>query len=192
MVLLNQKLLSKIENKILELGSLYKKYRAIILTEDDLKCLIFMKLFEINEISGFEHVTYDSHVLGSKIHAELSWFNENGKLTIKPDLTIVEPKYLSIIRSIEGGRLPSKQYSFGGEVIIVEIKFCRYKRGITKKFFENVKKDFEKINNKLFSKLSNEGLLNSIFCFYVLFAKNDKCCNEFKDFLIIIKKYSLI
>jgi len=170
MDLLSQELLSKIEEKILELGSLYKQYRAIILTEDDLKCLLFKKLFEIDEISSFQYETSDPDILGSKIHAELSWFDENGKLTIKPDLTILEPKYLSIIRSIAGGRLPSKQYSFEGEAIIFEIKFCRYKSGITRSFFEKVKKDFEKIN-KLFRRLRNEGerlILFIVFMFFFL------------------------
>lgn len=47
------------------------------------------------------------------IHTELSWFDEDDELGIKPDITLIEPEHFNIIRPESFRPLPSKQYSLG-------------------------------------------------------------------------------
>jgi len=115
------------------------------------------------------------------VHADLSWYDKYGRLSIVPDLSILEVDQLSIIRSIAGGRLPSKQFSFGGNAIILETKFCRNKFGITNGFFRReIKKDIDKIDG-LLARLEAEGFPNSLFCYFVIFSKSDEMGSMFQE-----------
>lgn len=135
------------------------------------------------------------------LHTELSWYDENDKLTIKPDITILEPKYLSILKGIDGIELPSKQYSFGGDAILIELKFIRRKKGIIDKDLitppqNTIKGDIEKIK-RLFRRLDNRGASYKVFCFFVVFNKTDKKCDAFPQLLRLVNeegrdKYKMI
>jgi len=51
------------------------------------------------------------------------------------------------------GELPSKGFAFSGKCSIIEIKFCRAKKGYGKKHKDEIKKDIKKME-----KLRNRGL----------------------------------
>lgn len=173
-----------IEEKISEIEQDYIKTKGLILTEDDLKCLLYKKLQDIKEISK-NRKTVNKQILANAIHTEVSWFDKNRKLRIKPDITILEPEKLDILNK-QGNKLvlPSKEFQFSGNSILFELKFIRHKEGLTRKDFdEQIMKDFNKIMN-LFEYLDNEYTSpESIYCYFVIFSKFNKTCDEFNEFL---------
>ena len=177
----NVELRREIEAAIAELGDEFRGHRALLLTEADLKCRLFQKLSSIPNLAGY-HQTLDQGTSGSMVHAELPWFDERKKLAIRPDISIIDPNALSIVRSVCGARLPSKRFSFGGDALIFELKLCRWKSGITPHFFKQIKNDFNKIH-RLFQKLNREGSGSSIYCFFVIFVRESGVCPEFQEFL---------
>lgn len=170
----------KLEKKILQLEKDFQKSKGLILTEDDLKCQLYKKFCEIDY---FSHPKHTEDVLNYTIplHTELTWFDDEGKLTKKPDMTIIEPDKISITHEYKTKlRLPSKQYSFDGDSIIFELKFIRNKTGIRKGTVNKIKKDFKKINS-IIDKFRNKS--NRIYGYLIIFNKTDIMCDEFKEFL---------
>ena len=120
----------KIEEMIRGLEKEYQKTQGLILTEDDLKCLIYQKLSAMKELFA-QKQTEDNNIFGCYVHTEVSWFDDNDRLTIKPDITILDPADMSILHMCKSSlRLPSKQFNFTGKAILLEMKFIRNKTGI--------------------------------------------------------------
>lgn len=171
----NDNLIKKIEEKIDELGFYFEQNKAVILTEMDLQCLVYKKLLEIKELSKIKQTSDIQKFKTHSIHTEVSWFDENNKLTLKPDITLIEPKFLSIKQSNPKLKHPSKGCYFKGGGIIFELKFNRYKS--SKRFLSEIKKDFEK-----FEKIKQRHL--DVYCFFIVFNKTNKKSEELKSFLI--------
>lgn len=180
--LITKNLKRKIEAIIHRIESQYRCNQGLILTEADLKCLLFQQLQELfsrnKELHQWRCPTLDNGVYASPLHAEAPWYDENNKLAIRPDITILQPQYLSIMRGLIGPKLPSKQFEFSGQGIIFEIKFCRYKSGISRSFLSSIQKDFNKTN-----RLREQRANNNLYCYYVVFNKTDNRCPEFNSFL---------
>jgi hypothetical protein len=173
----------QIERVINLLKREYSQAPASILTEDDLKCLLHAKL---SRLVAFRRrvPTMDGRIFGSAVHAELSWYDENRRLRIRPDITITEPECLRILHGYGGpvldpfnsqfggfrrtAPLPSKQYEFGGNAITFELKFAR--EGITDAMMELIRKDFAKMK-RLFGILDRRGQGDSVFSYLVIFNK---------------------
>jgi hypothetical protein len=126
----------------------------------------------------------------------VSWYGEAfygfRTLSIKPDITILEPEHLSILHGYvplprprsrgtidlfsgagslffdRNPSLPSKQFAFGGKAITFELKFAR--RGINEMMLRLIKDDYEQIL-RLFRILDNRGEGNTIFSYLVIFDK---------------------
>lgn len=177
----DQSLREQIERTIDQLGQDYQNTQGLILSEGDLKCLLFDRLLNIERLSENEP-TYDPAILGGAIHTELKWYDKNKKLTIQPDISIISPNNLSILHGLTRRILPSKQFEFHGEAIIFELKFIRDKKGITQNVLnKSIKRDYQKIMY-LFERLKQEKLPD-IFCYFVIFNKTDNKCNEFCRFI---------
>jgi hypothetical protein len=171
-----------IEKTLKQIQYEFQNVQGLILTEDDLKCLIYSNLMMIRNLSRPRR-TNDGIYFAHSIHTELSWFDEDGVLGIKPDITLLEPEHLNIIRPDFYQPLPSKQCSFGGKSIIFELKFNREPNGINSGYFNrNILGDFEKIKG-LFRRLDREGMGEEVFCYFVIFNKTNKICSEFNQFL---------
>jgi hypothetical protein len=170
---------------ISELGAEYAKAPALILTEDDLKCHLFSKLNQRREFGGVEE-TSNASILGSKVHSEVSWFDSNGKLGIKPDLTILDPKNLNTEKALtEGMRLPSKQFHFVGNAFIFELKVIRSAALYDGSDRALIEDDFLKII-RLQEKLREDKAEGSVFCYFVIFSKGKI---EKVEFAELIKSY---
>lgn len=100
------------------------KNRALILTESDLKCQVYMELSQI-EIFGRMAATFDDGITGSALHSETKFFNGHGLLDQAPDLVLTDPSRLSIRTRLDGSLLPTKGFHFDGEAILIELKFLR-------------------------------------------------------------------
>ncbi len=149
---INETLVEKIIEYLKEIEIEYQKDQGLILTEDDLKCLLFSKLYGYLPTSQ----TIDNGISASAIHAEVKFYDEGGLLTLIPDLCIVEPRHISIFHSVEFKiqrshlsyeykTLPRKCVEIGGNTIIIELKFCRDKNGINEADIIKYNNDIDKI-----------------------------------------------
>jgi len=145
------KVVEIIEGAVISVERRYQCVQGLILTESDLKCLIYRELYE--DLSSPEETT-DGDVRGIPLHAEVRWYDDRGKLLIIPDITILEPCDLSIKHGVSFrvkggkvryGRLPSKNFEFRGKAIVIEIKFIRERRGISREDILRFEKDVCKI-----------------------------------------------
>ncbi|MBA7499983.1 hypothetical protein ES704_02735 [subsurface metagenome] len=189
-ITLNYDIIPLIKNAIKSIENEYQHNQGLILTESDLASLIYCHLRGLflsksrRNYSGmnWRMRTQDSNVYASPVHLEAPWYDDDEKLTIRPDITILEPSQLSILhRYRDGFRLPSKQFEFAGNAIIMELKFVRYKSGVTIHALEEIIRDFDKIEN--LRRRRNTDLMNSLYCFFVIFNKTDNRCSEFDDYL---------
>lgn len=174
-------LTTQIDRCISLLNLEYRRVPASILNENDLKARLHSYLSRIPRLQG-PVPTRDKRVFGTAVHTELPWYDENRKLRIIPDLTILEPEHMSIRRgysepvidAFSGGgchyrrvpRLPSKEFEFAGNAITFELKFAR--RGIDKAMARLIKKDFQKME-RLFRILDERGEGRSVFAYLVIF-----------------------
>jgi hypothetical protein len=186
-MLLTQPIKDRIETIIDEISAEYHESQALILTEDDLKCLLYGKLKEAFQLNlgdiSWRMPTRNLNIYGSPVHTEVTWFDETGHLTIKPDITILEPNMLSILHGIgDKYKLPSKQFEFGGRAIIFELKFVRDPIGIQRRKFLEIKNDYEKII-RLNNRLIERNMPNSMFCYFIIFNKTDERCTEYNNFI---------
>jgi len=187
---LNYEFISDIEASVRSIENEYRRNQGLILTESDLVALVyarlrvlFLKPFNKSGLHWYMH-TQDPNVLASPLHLEVPWYDINGKLKIRPDITILEPAQLSILhRYGDGLRLPSKQFEFAGNAIILELKFIRYKSGITVHALKQIIRDFSKIRENLMDARDNTALLRSLYCLFVIFNKTDNRCAEFDQYL---------
>lgn len=150
---------SDIEQKIHELGDEHQNYSGMILTETDLQCLLYKKLLEI-ELLGTLETTKDGH-LTYPLHTELSWYDQNDHLALKPDITILMPDKLKIT-SQKNVDLPKKGFVFSGGGIIFELKFNRFKA--TTAFKKALRGDIEKIEEL-------QRVHPNTFCYFVWLNK---------------------
>jgi hypothetical protein len=129
----------------------YHRTKGLILSEDDLKCALYRKLYPMYS----EPIpTLDNDISAIALHTEIPWYNKDGLLTLRPDLSIIDPRKLSILHGIGeltghngtiGYRLPSKGFEFGGQAVAIEIKFVRAFAGISQKHFLSFQKDTDKM-----------------------------------------------
>ena len=86
----------QIEQKIIELGEQFRQDKGLILTEGDLHCHVFNKLFQIKALSELAPII-DEGYESIPLHSLVSWFNESGYLGNIPDISIIDPANLKII-----------------------------------------------------------------------------------------------
>jgi hypothetical protein len=175
-------LIPRIERVINMLAFGYRHAPGSILTEADLQGHLYGRLSRLRPLR--ESVpTLDPHILGSHVHSELPWYDERGKLRIRPDITIIEPEHMSILhglaqpvvdpfsspcRLFHKAPLPSKQCEFGGKAVILELKFAR--AGIDRAVLDKVRYDLNKVM-RLFRKLDGEGEGENVFALLIVFNK---------------------
>lgn len=173
----------EIERVINMIATGYNRAPGSILTEADLQGHLQSRLSRLRPLRN-PVPTLDPYILGSHVHLELPWYDERGKLRIRPDITIIEPEEMSILHGCSppvidpfssahgffprARPLPSKQYEFAGKAVILELKFAR--TGINRVVFEKVRYDLNKVM-RLFRKLDQEGEGESVFAFLVVFNK---------------------
>ncbi len=190
MSVITQNKFESVIQKISDVKSDFALNPAIILTEDDLKCLIFHRLYEL-----FDHSeeTMNSTIKGSPLHSELKFFDENGKLFLRPDITILDPKKLSILHSICDTVIvnnslrykapSSKGFEFGYNCIVIELKYYRSKSGIGKRELNTINKDLMKIR-RLKNIAESYNNRSEIYGIMVVFNKSNKYVDEFQELFV--------
>lgn len=187
---MNTKLIKNIIDVISELEVEYQLCNGLILSEDDLKCHIFRKIYPLFDN---HQLTMDKGIYASPIHTEIKFFDENDKLTLIPDITILNPRDLSVVHSlrytiksngIKYLKASKKEFEFGGDTIIVELKFCKTKSGINARHVDTYQNDIDKIKriqNIIETRSLNR---NKVIGLFIVFNKTDlksQSFNNFKD-----------
>jgi hypothetical protein len=170
----------QVEKSISRINLEYRITPGSILTEHDLRCRLHNHLCAMPAFH-MTTPTQDRKTLGTRLHHDLSWYDQNRKLRIRPDMTILQPERLSIPvcrdkkvldpfsscayarRNYQ--RFPSKEFAFGGEAITIELKFAR--SGISEAMARLIRKDFEKMN-RLFKILDDQGEGETVFSYLVI------------------------
>lgn len=165
-------LCNKIEIMLDETEAEYQQVPGLILTEDDLKCVIYKKLTDLPSLSDLSTIE-NNKLLANPVHTEIFWYDENGRLALKPDITIIEPENLSILGQV------NNDFEFGGNAIIFELKFVSGALGIHPRIVERIKADYRKIM-RLFAIQEDA---DCIFCYQVIFNRTNVKCKAFDDFL---------
>ena len=170
------------ENIVREIKNIedeYQNNQGLILSEDDLKCHIFRRVCDL--IPNHNVRTANPEITGSPLHTEIRFYDENGKLNLVPDITVLDPAGMSIkhgmsIRIKDNrlayGKLPSKGFEFGGKAIVIEIKFEKSKNGISETTVQKIKEDLEKIAG-LMTRHNRPYEDNNIFGIMVIFNKTN-------------------
>ena len=178
------------ENIVREIKNIegeYQNNQGLILSEDDLKCHIFRRVYDL--IPNHNVRTANPETTGSPLHSEIRFYDENGKLNLVPDITVLDPAGMSIkhgrsIRikgnSLAYGKLPSKGFEFGGKAIVIEIKFEKSKNGISETTVQKIKKDLEKITG-LMTRHNRPSIDNNIFGIMVIFNKTNNYPTSLKQ-----------
>lgn len=166
----NNQLKNQIESKINELAQLATENKALILTETDLQCQIYKKLTEIEELNNFSNT--DDGFSTNKIHTEISWYSDNisDRLSIRPDITLLEPENLRITSRFDGTPLPSKGLHSVDGGIIMELKFDRNLKTISEKNFDGIVKDIQSIET-IHNRFRDNDLEDQIYSYLIFFIK---------------------
>ncbi len=170
---------AQIDNVIERLALEYSAAPASILTESDLQCLLVSRLMGLEALRG-DRPTRDAGIRGTMVHSEVPWFDEKGRLWLRPDVTILEPRNLGIFRGLDGARLPRKGFHFDGRAIIFELKFVRERTGVTARYVASIRRDLDKVS-RLLQKVEREGARDELSAYFVLFSKVDQRSAEFLD-----------
>ena len=176
---MNPEIDAKIRAAIDALERDYQAHQGLILTEGDLQCALYRRLCEIPEFVEPDF-TADAGVTAPSLHAEISWYNRQGKLGVKPDFTILTPHEMSIHRGIGAfDRLPSKGFSFTDAAILFELKFAKGNTGVTRTNIKTIRGDHLKIRT-LLEKQDEDGAGSGFYCYFVVFSKVDRQVPEFE------------
>jgi hypothetical protein len=151
-----------------------------ILTEHDLRCRLDQLISHSSRLRPWTAAS-NRPIPMYQVHHDLTWFDEDWKLRLRPDITIVERENLRIrgedrmggFDYFSGGgqicgrttRLPSKQFEFDGRAITIELKFAR--NGITQAMAGLIRRDFQKMM-RLFQILDERGDGESVFSYLVI------------------------
>lgn len=151
-----------------------KRHPGTVLTESDLKCGLYKELTTHPTLSVPVATRSGAHYTASWVHTEVPWFDREGKLTIRPDITILNPGALRIVGE-PAYPLPSKGCSFDGQAILVELKFARAPEGISRAVLAEIQWDYDKING-LLGRLRSQDAETHVLCIFVVVSRYAKCC----------------
>jgi hypothetical protein len=135
---------------IRETVSEFEKNPFNFLSEDDVKCHLFMKLWTKGNFHEFQR-TEDGQEI-SALHSEITYFDDWHQLNVHADISIINPEQTDVYsrgrRHPRSGAELSKQYQFRDSFAIVEIKYNRgtWSKGKTRKKWEE---DLMKLQNLL-------------------------------------------
>ncbi|MGO8762687.1 MAG: hypothetical protein ACLP2P_01645 [Desulfobaccales bacterium] len=183
-----QTLVDNIIREIRNISDEYQKNQGLILSEADLKCHIFRKIYDL--IPNHNMITHDPEITGSPLHSEIRFYDEDGKLRLVPDITILDPAGMSIKHGmsirIKGkhlayGKIPSCGFEFTGRLIVIEIKFEKSRKGISKATVQKIRDDLEKIARLM--GIGNQSNEDDVLGIMVIFNKTDKYDSSFKQLL---------
>jgi hypothetical protein len=173
---IDEHLILRIENEIRDLASECKRIPGLVLTEDDLKCQLFRRLLRL--LGPDQSYQSEDGLWASPVHAEVPWFDEKNKLTLRPDITITDPSRLQVLAPPKG-HPTAKYFAFSGNSVLIELKYYRSKRGISSRSAATIQKDVEKIQ-RLIAIAHKRGAPKNIYGVVAVLRRYPRRCAELK------------
>lgn len=171
----------EIASCVSEIEQDYRSSPGLILSEDDAKCLLFGKIQLLLAGRGQSRgVTAQESVFASPLHTEIKFLDQNGALSIRPDITVMDTTSLSLVHSREGLNVNRKGFVFYGSATAIEIKFCKARQGIDSRFTSSIQRDCEKlieIRQRLYPP-NEPATFNAVV---VVFNRSSRVCQAFND-----------
>lgn len=196
-------LASHVEDAIRFVEELYQATPGLILTESDLKCLLYREISDIPIISA-PNVTLNERIRAGFVHTEIAWFDNTGRLGITSDMVILDPRHLRICEWVDDvvccdsknnrwtfkrykerisslhpkyqwQPLPNKQYEFDGTAINIELKFART---TTDRIMKGIEEDYKKIK-RLQAILDAKQSLQEVIHYIIVFSKYENGSENF-------------
>lgn len=137
-----EKLHTELINSINLLINSFKNDPDIYLTEEDIRCHLFLGLSKLN-VNKMLFNTRDGSK-STRVHTEIRWYGKLGKLKYRSDIVILEPTDL-ITRNGGNLKLPSKGFGFNTFRAIIEIKLRRVNGKSDNSFIGNIETDILKL-----------------------------------------------
>ncbi|MFM7424312.1 MAG: hypothetical protein ACKO7W_04845 [Elainella sp.] len=189
--------LSDIERFVFEVQKEYQNIQGLILSEHDAQCLLFGKIQTHLLSNNFLSIPSDDttpQIFVSPLHTEIRFLDDNNKLLISPDITILD-KGIRLIREPnerEGASkiIKSKGFVFYCSALVIELKFCKNKTGITPAFTRKIEQDCEKIDGlrRLYSENQPETLNGCV----IVFSRSNRKCQEFDDLMMRYSNHPVV
>ena len=138
---------------IKELVLEFEKNPFNFLSEDDVKCHLFMKLWSKGNFDRLQR-TEDGQEI-SALHSEVTYFDERHELSVHTDISIINPEQTDVYsrgrRHRGSGAELSKQYEFRESFAVVEIKYNRgtWSKGNTKRYWTNDLEKLQKLQKRI-------------------------------------------
>ncbi len=139
---IDEHLIPRIENEIRDLASDCKWIPGLVLTADDFKCQLFLRLLRLP--GADQSYQSEDGLWASPLHAEVPWFDKSHNLRLKPDITITDPSRLRVLGPPKG-HPRSKYFAFSGDSVLIELKYCRREDSISPHDVEIIRDDVQKI-----------------------------------------------
>lgn len=114
----------------------------IFLTEEDIRCHLFMLLYQKLNINKLIFNTVDQSK-SIPTHTEIRWYGNSRKLKYRSDIVILDPRTLRTTDKIM--ELPSKGYGFNNFWAIIELKLRRINGKSDNQFLKEIKSEFNKL-----------------------------------------------
>lgn len=114
----------------------------VFLTEEDLRCHLFMLLQQTVNINKliFNNANQSKSI---PTHTEIRWYGNSGQLKYRSDIVILDPRTLRTTDKTM--KLPSKGYRFNNFWAIVELKLRRINGKSDNQFLKEIKSEFYKL-----------------------------------------------
>jgi len=176
-----------IENFVREIERDYQRTQGLILSEHDTQCLLYSKISA--HLARAHHSrlqTADEGVWASPLHTEINFLDDNNELLIRPDITLLDVQNVSMTQRDATRLVQRKGFAFWGSAIVIELKFCKYLKGITERFTDSVRRDCEKIE-ELGRRLYPQNADHSLSGLVVVFSRSNRNCDSFNQ---LINDYS--
>ena len=139
---MSEQILNQINIVLNILKESFSKNPDIFLTEEDLRCHLFMLLNQKLNINKLIFNTVDQSK-SIPTHTEIRWYGDSGKLKYRSDIVILDPKTLRT--TDKRMKLPSKGYGFNSFWAIIELKLRRINGKSDNQFLKEIKSEFNKL-----------------------------------------------
>jgi hypothetical protein len=177
-----------IESFVRDIEHDYQHTQGLILSEHDAQCLLYSKISAHLASADYSRLeTADQGVWASPLHTEINFLDDNNELLIRPDITLLDVRNVSMTQRNAATRLVKRKgFAFWGSAIVIELKFCKYLKGITQRFTDSVRRDCEKIE-RLSSRLYPQNEDPTLSGLVVVFSRSNRNCDSFNQ---LINEYS--
>ena len=157
---------------------------GLILSENDLQCLLFERLRTTLRTQNQICIQTDNeHIRASPIHTEIKIFDENLRLILRPDIIVMSPGSLSLVNDDEVRLIARKGFVLFGSAVFIELKFAKFPKGIDLKETNKIAGDCQKldgIKQRLYPNTESADMIGCV----VVFNRTDVRCEAFNNLAI--------